>query len=157
MSLASKLLFKVNDAWNRRYAKIFCRNSRLLNFQDVVLFVEEDFSIFNAYPEQPARQISNGHQAKSKTRKVSYAVSHGIATQAHDLPKAENRTVKLKCHYCSGFHVISKCGDFSKLALDERQKYLNNEGRYFNCFFAIKLDCRRLRNCKVVKFKLKID
>ena len=163
VTLAEKLPFKVKEAWNRRYAEISCRKSKLPDFSDFVQYVEEEANLLNAYPEQSFainRQNDKKHVFKSSNASKSTCanVVSGVQSPSFSSKRKPDSILvsNVSCFYCSKSHVIAKCESFVALPLKQRKEFLNKQLRCFNCFLKhCTNDCRRPSTCKAKECKEK--
>ena len=126
-TLLEKLPYNLQERWRREVHDIMNRQKRIVKFQDLVSFIEEEVSI-----------ITNPVYGKQtfEVRDKDYIRSKGVRTSKVSKVSAEIVGVggmSLTCWACGGNHILDKCSELSSREHDEKIRVLRDLNVCFGC------------------------
>jgi hypothetical protein len=157
--LVSKLPYKLRDKWRTLTDCIQEEQGMMVTFDDLVKFVEKQARILSnpVYGDVQGsvrKQDEKDSRRKDETKQRGKRASFAISIDSPSSPDVvTSQPEKSFCVYCSDTrHSLAKCKAFQGKEIEDRIKYLKNQGICFGCLKKaahIAKDCRKKLKCDV--------
>ena len=152
--LMKKLPYRLRSSWRNKVYEIEEERGQIVNFHDFVQFVDKQTKIminpaFGAI-QTPKEDDSQKKKMNNKARKVrSFSTK---TEQKKSTSNSKQSTDTKNCEYCKGTsHNLETCFKMGKLPIDEKLKFIRQQGMCFACLKKgkhISKDCKNKLVCK---------
>ncbi len=133
--IMERLTFRMRVQWRDEVDRIFQREGRDVNIQDISAFVTNkarvaSHPIFGKISEPVKPTRSSAKPSNFRTNRAS-----GYTIQVSNESKSDftSESPKLRCHLCKSNHWLTRCDQFKKSSLAERMKIVRNNRLCMNC------------------------
>lgn len=159
--LVSKLPYKLRDRWRTKTDIIQEEIGRAVRFVDLVEFVEKQARIISNpiygnvqgdFKNQERKGYGRKQEAKTRNKGASFAT---LTSSAYKVPppKHQETETKEKCLFCQERdHSLAICTSFQKKTMEQRLKFVKDEGLCFGCLKRaahIARDCKKKLTCDI--------